>query len=151
MTEETKIVGMKELYEALSTKIPRNMEGKVLQKALGRGTLILKRQVEQNIGPGYPFPKDVTGTLRRSVYAKRSKFDNTATFEARIVGIRHGRAAAKRKLDAYYATWVEFGHKGVSARPFMRPAFETTKGRAFTAILDGLATQLDVAKKGANW
>ena len=188
---DTKVIGIRELYEALSTKIPRNMEGKVLQKALARGTLVTKKQVEANIGPGYPFPADDTGTLRRSVYHKRSKFDNSPTFESRIIGIRHGRAAAKRKLDAYYATWVEFGHRAspgkgkrlmresraetkagfdryeakragglikgeqskafVAARPFMRPAFESTKERALAAILDGLAVQLDVAKKGANW
>jgi HK97 gp10 family phage protein len=160
---ETKIIGMRELYEALSTKIPQKMEGPVLQKALSAGATIVRRAVQQNLGRGGSFPDTDTGTLKRSVYQKRSKFNNSSTLQNRIVGIRHGKAAQKKGRDAYYASWVEFGHRGrvgskvagppkwVAARPFMRPAFEATKDQALAAILDKLAEQLDVAKKGANW
>lgn len=32
-----------------------------------------------------------------------------------------------RRFDAYYSHWVEFGTKFMRARPFMRPAFQSTK------------------------
>lgn len=73
-------------------------------------------------------------------------------------------------LDAYYAAWVEFGHyargpKGqsrasarkaqkaadvrwVSARPFMRPAFETKKAEAQRAFWQYLQEHIPDAVRG---
>jgi len=39
--------------------------------------------------------------------------------------------------DAYYASWVEFGHGGprpAAPHPFMRPAYDTTKDQAYAII-----------------
>lgn len=156
MADEVKIVGMRELYEALSTKIPRNMEAKVLQKALAAGTAVTLKQARRNA------PKD-TGVLRRALFAKRSRFGQSPTMEVRIIGVRKGKKAQKNNRDAYYARWIEYGHRArtskrfpgppvfVPAQPFLRPAFESTKNQALQAILAKLPDAIEDAKRKSGW
>ena len=47
-----------------------------------------------------------------------------------------------RSQDAYYCRWVEFGTVKMSARPFMRPAFETQKEAAVQEIARVLAERI---------
>lgn len=168
---DVEIKGMRELYIALSTKLPRNMEGRLLQKALAAGTAPLVKQARSNIrgqvaedfvGPPVPYPRSRTGTLKRAIYASRGK-TSTPEKEVRIVSVRRGGRAAKRGLDAYYARWVEYGHrvgrKGkrlsrtsdvapsgrVMPKPFMRPAWDTTQRQSLDRITDGLRVQLERA------
>lgn len=148
---EVEIKGLRELYIALSTQIPRKMEGKVLQKALAAGTNEIVKAARRNIGAGAG-PQNITGTLRRSIYATRGK-TSTAEKEVRIVNVRRGRRyrkEGKRNRDAYYARWVEYGHfaraakdmvgppKFIAARPYMRPAFESTKNDALNRTVERL-------------
>lgn len=116
MVETVKIRGMQELYRALSTTIPQNMEGKVLQAALAAGTKLVYEDARVNAVRGGAFPKMVTGTLHGAIYHARSKFDNSPTFESRVVGVRKGKRAAKKGRDAWYARLVEYGHRKASGK-----------------------------------
>lgn len=102
------------------------------------------------------------GTLKRAIYQTRLVSECTENVETWMVSVRKGQTAAGAKggsRDAYYASWVEYGHytRGPSARssserkalaagehatigtyyinaqPYMRPAFETTKQQAVEA------------------
>lgn len=47
--------------------------------------------------------------------------------------------------DAYYASWVEFGHGGprpAAPHPFIRPAYDTTKEESYRIIRERLQDEL---------
>jgi HK97 gp10 family phage protein len=163
---EVKILGARELYEALSTKIPREMETKVLQRALSAGTKIVAQAARRNVVRGGSFPKRITGTLAKAIYAAKSKFDQSSTFVVRVVGVRKGKRAAKKGRDAWYGPLVEFGHrarprksdanligpaKPVPPHPFMRPAWDENKDKALQAILTALRTEIEKAAEKARF
>lgn len=47
-------------------------------------------------------------------------------------GEEYGKSRAK--VDAFYAAMIEYGTKNMSARPYMRPAYEATKGQVLAII-----------------
>ena len=102
--------GARELYYALSTKIPQQMEGKLLQKALTAGTAVILKEAKANVGRGGNFPRSITGTLKKAIYAKRGR-KSDATQEVRFISIRRGNRAAKSGRDAWYGRLVEYGHR----------------------------------------
>ena len=112
------------------------------------------------------------GTLKKAIYQARMVDKCTPTNEAWIVGIRTGNkttAKGAARPDAYYASWVEFGHftrmpagpkttkksrklaaralgitRYVAPQPFMRPAFEQSKASAMQAMSDYIRDRLQV-------
>ena len=173
--EYVKVLGARQLYEALSTKIPRHMEGRILQKALAAGAAPILRAARANARRGGDqFPDVITGTLARSIFSARSKFGNSVTREVRIVSVRKGKRASRRGRDAWYARLVEYGHrtgtrktgylqkrgKGsgfagtttfVRPQPFMRPAFEANKERAVDLMMAKMRELVDQAARAARW
>ena len=162
---DVEIKGMRELYEALSTKIPRRMEGKILQSALTAGTSLLVKEARANIigggtkrqqkaqaafvGPSNQ-PRSITGTLRRAIYAKRGKKSN-AEQEVRYVSVRRGKLAQKGGKDAWYARLVEYGTKYARPHPFMRPAWARGQRPAVDKVIEKLRVNIDKAVKAARW
>ncbi len=166
--DEVRIDGLRELRAALLKTVPAEMQGKKLQKALAAGTKLTVAAAKINA----PVK---TGRMRKAIYATRDKAESKPAFEARVVTVRRGKKMQKTNRDAYYWKFVEFGHRTgtrktgylrktdrssggyggstgfVAARPFMRPAFDSTKGQAAEAIRDGLKKQLDEAAKKARW
>lgn len=113
---------------------------------------------------------------KRSRYGNTPTLENRVVGVRR--GNKYGKSrvkAGKSNMDAFYWKWVEFGHRigtrktgylkkqtrqggaggksrgDVPAQPFMRPAFEATKGQAALAIRDGLKRQIEEAAKRARW
>lgn len=119
MTATVTIKGLAELRRALQQTIPLEMQGKALQKALAAGARITVAAARENAKRGgKAFPDVRTGTLVRAIYAKRSKWGNTQTFENRVIGVRRGAKygknrvkAGKSNMDAFYWKFVEFGHR----------------------------------------
>jgi HK97 gp10 family phage protein len=56
----------------------------------------------------------------------------------KLAGVWAGARAeyfrGRAKANAYYAHMVEFGHKGVAPHPFIRPAWDATKGNLIKNI-----------------
>jgi len=50
--------------------------------------------------------------------------------------------ANKRKTDAYYAGFIEFGTSKMAAQPFMRPAYDQTKNQVVSQIEKGIEREL---------
>lgn len=50
----------------------------------------------------------------------------------RKAGEEYGKS--KGKVDAFYAAMLEYGTRNMSARPYMRPAYEATKGQVIDII-----------------
>lgn len=108
MTTTVEVHGLRELREALIRKVPENMQGKVLQKALSAGTRPVLRTARQLV----PVK---TGVLKRAIHAMRSKLNSNGIYEERIVRVRHGKRQQKFNRDAFYWRFIEFGHRIASA------------------------------------
>ncbi len=61
------------------------------------------------------------------------------------------RVKAYGKFDAYYWYLVEFGTSKMSARPFMRPAFEAKKDDAVAAIAQSIADRFPQEAEKLGW
>lgn len=157
MAEVQSFAGLKELQEALK-QLPDRIAKNVLRGAVSAGAAVVRKQVVANaplwtgpVGKGHPKP----GTLKKSIYQKQIGELSNNVKQTFFVGARRGKGYREKGQDAYYASWVEFGHffvpprpKGVTrkahrkenrskfvpAHPFIRPAFESKKVEAVEAI-----------------
>lgn len=174
------IGGLKELQDALY-QLPINIAKNVLRGSVNSGAAIIRAQAKLNapeytgkVADGHP----PSGTLKRSIYTKHIPERSNAFKQVYFVGVRKGRKyqrqgkGGKLSQDAFYASWVEFGHyyappgkhgfssrrkamnaegfdggaitdaRFISAKPFMRPAFESTKQSAVMQIKTYLAMRI---------
>jgi HK97 gp10 family phage protein len=108
------------------------------------------------VSQGHPPP----GTLKKSIFTKLKNSASTPTTRVWQVFVRQGKQfqnmQARRSKDfvgplqtvnrdAYYWRFVEFGTAKMSARPFMRPAFNAKRKAALDAI--GLNLWLAISTK----
>lgn len=171
------VAGLEELRAALK-QLPERISRNVLRGAVAAGAAVIRKEAQAiapvytgSVAQGHPPP----GTLKRSIVQKQIVELSGPTRQTFYVTVRKGkkyRGQGKKgnlSQDAYYASWVEFGHyyvpprpKGVSrkahraanrakfvpAKPFMRPAFESKKGEAVAAIREYMANRIpqEVAK-----
>lgn len=174
------ISGLKELQEALY-QLPVNIAKNVLRGSVNSGAALIRTQAKLNapeysgkVADGHPPP----GTLKRSIYTKHIPERSSAFKQVYFVGVRKGKKyqrqgkGGKLSQDAFYASWVEFGHyyappgkhgfssrrkamnavglngggvtgsRFISAQPFMRPAFESTKQSAVMQIKNYLSMRI---------
>lgn len=164
------IDGLQQMLAELRS-LPDVLQKRVMKGAVATGCSVIRKEAILNapewtgpVSQGHPPP----GTLKRAIYQTRLTDECTATVETWKVDVRRGKAAQSVKrgkstvnLDAYYATWVEYGHytrapKGqsrrvedravraaarglgvahwVPAKPFMRPAFDLKAKAAIDAM-----------------
>lgn len=142
MAETLNISGLKELQAALK-ELPDRIAKNVLRGSVAAGAAIIRNEARQRapvytgeVAAGHPPP----GTLKRSIVQKQIKELSNATKQTFFVTVRRGKEYQKQgkkgnlSQDAYYASWVEFGNSRMSARPYLRPAFEAKKEAAIEAI-----------------
>lgn len=141
-----------------------------LRAAVNAGATVVRKSVEAHA------PVGESGTLKRALYQKAIRELSSLERQVFYVGVRRGKkyqAVKKGKrtldMDAYYWTWVEFGHlvvprggrggvrarrriatmigRRVKPRPFMRPGFESSKYAALEAIQAKLRERIDVERR----
>jgi HK97 gp10 family phage protein len=157
------IGGLTELYAALK-QLPTNIGKNVLRGAVAAGARQIRDAVIER-APVYQGddPRVKAGTLKNAVYMKQINELSSEIQQVYLVGIRRGRSEQAKGRDAYFWTWVEFGHhvrpSSVNRRqhtgaslvtnasyvlphPFFRPAFESTKDAAAQAIREYLAKRI---------
>lgn len=148
MDEKVEIEGLRELKKALK-QLPRDLRVKVLQQSL-RPSANLIRDVARAMAPrGKSFVRrsilkngDVWeerhegGMLRKAIVVRREKKKYQRNQAQVRIGVLHGgtkkvgNVANNVKtggIDAWYWRFVEFGTSQQNARPFLVPAFESTK------------------------
>ena len=84
------------------------------------------------------------GTLKKAIYQVRLREESVGTREVWKVSAKKGKKG-KDGIDAYYASWVEYGTVNMAARPFMRPAFEVNKAESIEALRLYMAAKLPEA------
>jgi HK97 gp10 family phage protein len=144
------IKGLSELSAALK-ELPLRIARNALRQSVARGAVVIRDEAKAKapVSSGPSAPGDtLPGTLKRSIVIKHDRERSTPTSQTYVVAVRHGKQyrnqgkKGNRSQDAYYWRWVEFGTVKMSARPFMRPAFETQKEAAVQEIARVLAERI---------
>lgn len=129
-------------FNTLSAKMQRD----VVRKSVNAGATQLVKAVRAKA------PKD-TGELRDSIGSqKKANFAGgryTATVGPRTsikwshpVSVK-GRPGKKRLLPvSVIAKWIEYGFRGIPAKPFMRPAFDANRKKIAKAITTKMVKEL---------
>lgn len=155
-----KLEGFAELAAALR-ELPERVARNGLRAAVNAGAGVIKQEAIANA------PED-TGALRANFFQKQIREQSGPMQQTFYVGVRKGvakyasNAANKRAGRAgkaykddgttFYWRFLEFGTSKMAANPFLRPAFETQKEAAVTAIGAKLDERIqkhtrDLAKK----
>ena len=144
------VQGLDQLKAALQ-ELPKRIGRNVLRGAIGAGAAVIRKEAQArapvytgSVAKGHPPP----GTLRRSIYQTQVRELSSDTRQVFRVGVRKGKQFRKQgkkgnlSQDAFYAHMVEFGTVKMTARPFLRPAFEARKSAAVEAIRAYLARRI---------
>jgi HK97 gp10 family phage protein len=151
MTVELEHVsGLRELSAALQ-ELPRRIARNVLRGAVAAAAAVIRDEARLrapvSTGPvatGAPLP----GTLKRAIYQKWIRERSNDTQQTFFVGVRQGKRYrhlgkhGDRSQDAYYWRFIEFGTVKMAAHPFLRPAFETKRHEAVTALTTYLEARI---------
>lgn len=87
----------------------------------------------QNGGKVTYYPGNLRLALRTLEFRKSPDvFVGPKVTKKRKAGDEYGKGRAK--VDAFYAAMIEFGTSKMPARPYMRPAYESTKGEVMKII-----------------
>jgi HK97 gp10 family phage protein len=163
------VTGLAELSAALR-QLPITIAQKVLRGTVNAGAKPILDAVRSNaVGAEANSPHVQSGTLLRAIYMKQIPELSSEIQQVFYVGVRRGRGQQAKGQDAYYWSWVEFGHhivprtsknggstitarreaatafgppKYVVPHPFMRPGFEQAKDGALAAMLEYMGTRI---------
>lgn len=124
---EMRVVGLAELTKAMR-ELPVEVHASALRPAVSAAAGVVQKDARLRA------PRD-TGTLAKAIYRTRSRSLSSGTMETAIVGVRFGKRYRKRGQDAWYWKFIEFGTSKMAARPFLRPAFESTKKKQLDAMV----------------
>lgn len=163
---ETRVAGLRELLAGLMA-LPDELGKRVVYSALGAAAKVVKDKavaLAPELSASDPMVragKRKPGTLKRSIRASRSKINRgqNGLYEV-IVRVKPLGAAKRRKFkaqsgragkdnpdDPFYWWWVEFGTSKMPARPFLRPAFASTKTEQLTRMRIRMAKAIDTQTK----
>jgi HK97 gp10 family phage protein len=135
------ITGLADLEKRLmgfSDRIAKN----IMRGAISAGAALIRNEARRLA------PKD-TGEMARDIMIKRAREVRGSGKIEYQVFVRTGKksrmAGKKRDVnrDSYYWRFVEFGTVKMSAKPFMRPAFDGQKEAATVRIKEYLAARIE--------
>lgn len=154
MAEQVKIHGLSELKRALK-RLPKEMQKKELQRSLRPAANLVRYVARANAPVGQSFHRKIrgkdwdhySGTLRDNIVVRREK----KKFQRNQAQLRIGVLSGSRVEDgAWYWRFVEFGTSKQPARPFLVPAFESTKYGLSEMIKHSLRKGIDRQTKRLN-
>ena len=139
MADYVHVRGLRELQAAMHA-LPKKLDRRILNSALMAGARPMVRDAKAKV------PVD-TGALKSGIRAKPVKpTEHTATIHVGIGKARQSRAekaAGAKRYTPWYGRLVEFGTSKMSARPFLRPAFERNKSSSVEIIKKQLAKRIE--------
>jgi HK97 gp10 family phage protein len=128
-----KAKGFSELESTLR-RLPVRLARRSLSSAVGAAATVVAAEARRRA------PVD-TGRLRSNIYRFKLRGRQTDHSVAYGVSVRTKGKSGTAK-NAFYWRFVEFGTRFVRARPFLRPGFEASKGRAVAKMREQLAKRL---------
>ena len=119
--------GLDEVLKKLK-KLPEKVQKRVLVGAVRAGAKPIIKEAKRLVPVR-------TGTLKKSigVVKRRSKDKN----------IIHYTVAPRKKKGGWYAHYVEFGTSKMSAKPFMRPAYEKEGENSIKFVREYMKKRVD--------
>lgn len=158
MDVRIRIDGLQEIGAALR-ELPRRLDSKILNAGLLAGARVVRDEAKR-LAPELSVEDDrwERGALRRAIAASRirpTQYAAEATVRVRKLTKRQlakfksrrrflaGRLRRAHPRDAFYWVFVEFGTAKMTARPFLRPAFESQKERAVEAAIKVFRDRLE--------
>lgn len=110
MAELVFVHGLPELKAKLEA-LPATIATRVLRSAVLAGANVIKEEAIRKAPTG-PARRGISppGTLKAAAVVKFASQESNATQVEYLVTFRKGKAQRKHGRDAYYASWVEFGH-----------------------------------------
>lgn len=132
MADMMNLTGFKELADALRELGPRVAKN-TLRRAVAAGATVVRTDARSKA------PVD-TGEMRKDIMVKRerdTKGEASAKYSVFVRSGKKSRLAGKGRnvqKNSFYWRFLEFGTSKMSARPFMRPAFESKKEDAVRII-----------------
>ena len=121
MAEIIRVEGLEDLKRKFQA-LPRDVARKAFRRALSAGAK-QARDDARNAAPLGKGPKRrggrivPPGTLKRSALVRFDRTQSNDTQAVYLVTFRRGKKQQKGNRDAYYASWVEFGHRIVPRKP----------------------------------
>jgi HK97 gp10 family phage protein len=143
--ESVQIKGLDALAKALK-ELPDRVAKNGLRAAVYAGAKVIRDEAKLQA-------LVATGTLKRAVILKQIPELSSKNKQTFFVTVRQGKKYRKQgkkgnlSQDAWYWRFVEFGTVKMSARPFLRPAFDMKKNDALTAIKTRLAERIEQAAR----
>lgn len=145
------IAGFEDFKRQLA-QLPGRVGRNTLRGAVNAASTVIRQeavlrapQYTGSVAEGHPPP----GTLKKAIYQKQIAELSSALQQVFYVGWRRGKSQQQVRrgskianLDAFYGFFVEFGTSKMSARPFMRPAFEAKRDAAIEAMRAYLAERI---------
>lgn len=155
MSVTVEVRGLKELRAAL-LKLPVKMQGAAIYSALNAGAQPIKKDAQARVPVR-------TGVVKRAIRVSRSKVNKgkdgltevmvnvkkLGRKEVRAFKAAGGKSGANPN-DPYYWRFLEFGTSKMPAKPFLRPAFESNKGRSLEAIRKKLGQAIEHQARKLN-
>lgn len=118
--------------KGLPLKVARN----ALRSAVRAGASIVRKDAMKRAPVG-------TGRLKkRGIVISRQRDKSPRFRETFVVRIRAGKKERSKDRDAFYWFFFEFGTIKMPAQPFLRPAFESKKYEALTAMAAKLGERI---------
>lgn len=125
---ETKLKNM-DVIRAKLKALPAKIARKILRRALREAGKTLQDEVIRRA------PVGLTGNLADSIKVKDLRTEK-------------GQVGAKVGVGAYYARFVEDGTIKMSAKPFARPAFDSTREKLVEEVDKAIAAGLEKVTNG---
>jgi HK97 gp10 family phage protein len=124
LAEFQHITGLREFLSALD-QLPKNIAKNVLRGSVRAGAVVLQKEAI-SLAPVFTGTQDKRpdpGLLKRAIYQKQIPERSNDLQQTFFVGVKHGKNITvkvkgnKVNADAYYWTWLEFGHFFVPPPP----------------------------------
>ena len=126
--------GLKELNRAIQ-RLPEELQKRAYRSVITTGARVIARHARKNIST------ERTGLLKKSIGVKAIVFKGANSGALAIIGPKRrvqGEYKGKRVIPANYSHLVEYGTSHSAAKPFIRPAIDSSKSEVMTKMAAGL-------------
>jgi HK97 gp10 family phage protein len=146
--------GILDTLKALPPEIVSKRGGPV-RVALRKAAIVVQNEAKDNVqriidAPNVGGRRESSGNLKKAIIVSRKKPRGGLKGEFYALRVRRGAKNPRGVTANKYGGILEFGYEGVSAKPWLRTAFETKKQEALDTFVSEMKRGLGNAVKRAR-